>query len=149
MGIYTDNVVKKSTAEASNVGAVTTVIGKVATTIASIGAMAGGGAMASAGASAGNVAKAQVGQQIQKMGFQMIGRNVGGFSGIVIASNMADAYQQYNYKTDIDNAIKENKEMEKQAKSITNIPANALRKQFSQSANELKRRKKEGEPNGR
>lgn len=145
MGIYTDDVVKKSTAEASNTGAITNAIGNVATTLASVGAMAVGGAMAGAG----SLKTAQVGKQIQKMGFQMIGRNVGGFSGIVIASNMADAYQQYNYKEDIDNMMKANGEIERQARKISTMPMNAVRKQFTQAGQELKRRKKGEGENGR
>lgn len=153
MGIYTDDVVKKTSAEASNTGAVTNAIGNVATTLASVGAIAGGGAMArlgsKAGASAGALKTAQFGKDIQKMGFQMIGRNVGGFSGIVIASNIADAYQSYNYKEDIDNAIKSNNEIERQARKISTMPMNAVRKQFSQAGQELRRRKKGEGENGR
>jgi len=95
-GIYADHVAKKSTAQASNTGAVTNVIGNVAMVLAG-GAMAGlGGGMAKAGLAQGTAQGAQkavLGNQVQKMGFQLIGRQIGGFSGIVIGSNMADAWQ--------------------------------------------------------
>lgn len=97
MGIYTDAVTKQSQAQASNTGAVVNAVGNVAITLASMGVGAVAGAGIKAGIAMGGakgLAKAQLGQQVQRMAFQMIGRQIGGFSGIVIGSNMADAVQQ-------------------------------------------------------
>jgi len=114
MGIYTDAVVKQSQAKASNTGAVVDAVGSVAITIASMGmgawagsAIKAGTAMAKGATTASQVAKGmakvQLGKRVQSMAFQMIGRQIGGFSGIVIGSNMAEAYQNKVYGEDIRN----------------------------------------------
>lgn len=164
--MYKEAVVQKTQAEASNVGAVTNVVGNVAMTIASIGAIAVGGAMAGgavaggtagatagagasgAGAVAGAVNKAQLGMQIQKMGIQMIGRQIGGFSGIVISSNIADAYQSYTYKNKLNDMMSEANEKTKSQKKLAQMPANIIAKNWSQAEQLLKEENNKNEIGG-
>lgn len=150
MGIYTDAVMKNESAKASNVGAITNVVGNVAMTLGGIASVGLGAGMTKVGISAGGeqgLKNALLGQDIEKIGAQLIGRQVGGFSGIVISSNITSAYQNFKHGEQLRQLSDTTKITQSYSEKVAKMPSEWLRQQFSNVGQELKKRKKEDQQN--
>ena len=144
--MYKDALVQEVQAKSANTGALVNAVGNVAMTIASFGAIGAGGAMAKAGLAKGGaqgLAQAKMGQSVQHMGAQLLGRQIGGFSGIVIASNISQAYQNKVYGMDMENLTDAVNTMKATENKMSNpdIPASWIRSTFSSAGAELRQRK--------